>query len=339
MSGGGVPSGEPSKDNTFKEGVSGKTILSVDASGDLSRSKEARNGLEDPRDLAEDLSFGVHLHPSHGIVKNRSDGAKVESLVVLEGDWKNCLAKLVLLVTLGGLAIVRKHLLDRGLRNSEVGGKPSCSRDRVAKALDVCKNGKQGQVCSIKSLEERTLVPLTAIKGPRCLAELGHGLVVHDNKRGGGRVALDAALALCKDLLTHMISAPKLVHEPLSLLVQEDASAATEGLWSKKLDWVQGILRVNKASRVHLDLVHVDELDANGTAHSDAIATGESPVGGGEVGLLGGEFNNERVLGPVAAKASSAHHHAVSAQLFFLQKGGQRPRQRQRQRQRRRRIV
>ena len=103
----------------------------------------------------------------------------------------------------------------------------------------------------------------------------------------------------------HRVPPIQLIHEPRPILVDQEPADAAQSFRGKELRLRAGVLGVDEAGGVDLDLVHVAEGAAEGGGEAVAVAGGVVAVGGGEGGEVGAMLGEEAAGGEVGGVASS----------------------------------
>mmetsp|Transcript_44386 Transcript_44386/g.69203 ORF Transcript_44386/g.69203 Transcript_44386/m.69203 type:complete len:221 (+) Transcript_44386:404-1066(+) len=107
-------------------------------------------------------------------------------------------------------------------------------------------------------------------------------------------------------LACNVVATAKLVCEAFALLVQNDAANAAQGFSSQELNLCIGIIRLDEASRMHLNPFKVDGLGSDGFAHLDAVASAMFPIRSWQMHQIRTVFGQQGVRGEISTKATSA---------------------------------
>ena len=114
----------------------------------------------------------------------------------------------------------------------------------------------------------------------------------------------DGELAVLPHLARDVVAVLELVDETAAGVVQEEAADTAERLRGQELDLRLGLVGVDEAGRVHLDLLEVDGARADGERHLLTITGTVLAIGGGEIPVLGAVLLEEGVRGEVGSVAT-----------------------------------
>mmetsp|Transcript_12217 Transcript_12217/g.23661 ORF Transcript_12217/g.23661 Transcript_12217/m.23661 type:complete len:439 (+) Transcript_12217:364-1680(+) len=239
---------------------------------DLSSSPEV---LHAAPPAGDDLCLLVHVESSHAVVEHGGHDRYMEEVVESPGEVVEVLLS------------ERTLLLPRG--------------DRVV-VVEGCLELRRGDSHLCRQLSARSdslhqSPPAVVFAVP---LDLLRGLPVQNQTVGPSLVLPHAP--------SHVVTVAELVSEPVALVVQEHPPHTSEGLCGEELDLRVGFLQVHKPSRVHLDLLHVNNPCACALCHLDAVPCAVLPVGGGKVQQVRTVNAEEGVRGEVRSVPSCCDH-------------------------------
>ncbi|KAH6609442.1 hypothetical protein Trco_002788 [Trichoderma cornu-damae] len=266
----GAVAGHAAVDDAAQQRGAAEAVGAVDAAGQLAAGKEALEGL---LLLVEDLGLVVDLDAAHGEVEDGLHERDVEVVVDVEGQVvEELLAPGVLLLALGD-GVVRLERLLEVLRSA-------------ANLL--------GELLARNLLHEAAAGVVARVE----VQDVG-GLGVEDEADG------ELVLVL---LLPHhagdVVAVAELIAEPVTVGVEEEAALAAQSLGGQELPLVAGVLGVDQAGGVDLDLVHVDAVPANSHDHLLAIARSVGAVSGSKAEDLGAVLLEQGALAKVGSVAA-----------------------------------
>ena len=123
-------------------------------------------------------------------------------------------------------------------------------------------------------------------------------------RRGPVEDKPDGELAVLPHLARDVVAVLELIDETAAGVVQQEAADTAERLRGEELDLRLGLVGVDEAGRVHLDLLEVDGARADGERHLLTITGTVLAVGGGEIPVLGAVLLEEGVGGEVGGVAT-----------------------------------
>lgn len=270
----GCVTGDAAVDDAAEEGGAAEAVGAVNAAGQLAAGVEAVEGLAL---LVEDLGLVVDLDAAHGEVQHGLHDGHVEVVVDVEGPVvEELLAPGVLLLAVGDGVVRGKRLL-------EVLG-------RAANLL--------GELLARHLLHEAAARVVARVEVERV-----GGLGVEDEADGEL-----AGVLLLPHHARDVVAVAQLVAEAVAVSVEQEAALTAEGLGGQELPLGAGVLGVDQARGVDLDLVHVDAVAANGHDHLLAVTSGVRAVGGGEAERVGPVLLEEGALAKVGGVTTRGEH-------------------------------
>mmetsp|Transcript_114916 Transcript_114916/g.329990 ORF Transcript_114916/g.329990 Transcript_114916/m.329990 type:complete len:382 (-) Transcript_114916:162-1307(-) len=120
---------------------------------------------------------------------------------------------------------------------------------------------------------------------------------------------------MLQDVLGHDAAEVKLVDEAAALLIQQDASAATQRFRAQVLRVRAGVLRIDEGGGVKLDFVHIDQGRSDLGAELDAIAIREGPVRRGDADQVGAVLLHQAAFAVVEAETACRDDDRIGMQL------------------------
>jgi len=267
---GGGGTGDTSEDDTLEKGGSSETVDSVDSSSDLTTGVESGDLSVG---LGGNLGVSVDGDTSHAVVNDGGHNTHVASVAEGVGAvGEELLAEGVLLL-LGELVV----LVEGGLEGrggdahvlGEVGSRLVVLHDTTASVvLDVPSNLVRGG--GVEDETERSLV-------------LPH-------------------------LSGDVVTTSEFVTETLAVGIDEETTDTAESLGGEELDLGIGLSGVDDTGGVDLDPVQINVTGTDFEGHLETISGTVGSVGGGEVGELGAELADERVLSEVGTESTGGNH-------------------------------
>lgn len=115
-------------------------------------------------------------------------------------------------------------------------------------------------------------------------------------------------LLVFPDLSSDVIAMLEFIDEALASVVEEETTNTTESLSGQELDFGVGLLGVDQAGRMNLDLLEIDGRSADVHGELLAVTSAMLAVGGGEIPVLGAMLLEERVLSKIGGVATSSEN-------------------------------
>ena len=136
-----------------------------------------------------------------------------------------------------------------------------------------------------------------------------HRLVQHDRK---------LALSRAQLRVDHLVARLELVHEAGAIRPEQHAADAAHHLAAEHLGGRADFGWIHEPRRVHLHLVHIDRISADGHRQLHAVARRPHAVGGGVGEEVGSVLGEERRVGVVVGVATGGKDGLRRGQLDDL---------------------
>mmetsp|Transcript_31396 Transcript_31396/g.71694 ORF Transcript_31396/g.71694 Transcript_31396/m.71694 type:complete len:270 (-) Transcript_31396:346-1155(-) len=133
----------------------------------------------------------------------------------------------------------------------------------------------------------------------------GFAIQAEEETRGGAK--LDTRVL--PHLACNVVAAAKFIGKPVAIGIKQDSSDAPQCLCSQELHLRIGILRVDKASWVHLYPLKVNGVSTHGHGHLQSIASAMLAICGGQVSQVRPILVQQRIRREVCTKATCGNHN------------------------------
>eukprot|EP00732_Lithocolla_globosa_P002497 Lithocolla_globosa_v1_NODE_1654_length_2416_cov_88.241847.p2 type:complete len:441 gc:universal NODE_1654_length_2416_cov_88.241847:564-1886(+) len=255
---GSSSSRDTTENNTVQQRRTTETVLAVNSTSNFTTSEKTRNGgiL-----FVDDGAFFVNGETTHAVVDNGGNNGNVVRVIEVNRQ------------------VVEEFLAeDIGRGSTDTGVFSHGVSQNLGRATNLLGNLSTG----LELFHHTT----TAVV-----------LAVPFNFLGGLAVQQQTERTI---MLPHfsrnVVTASELVTESLSVTINQNTTAASESFSSQKLHLGFGFVRVNKASGVNLDEVHVDGTSSETKGHFDAITGTVVTVGGGQFHQLRSVTLQQRII-------------------------------------------